>query len=78
MLGNLLYISLLLLNAIAILNEERFLARGACVWLCVAPAVLRAHLWLTPAPSPTIASQQSDGHRRPPLTSRASRAAAAT
>ncbi|PWN99201.1 hypothetical protein FA09DRAFT_337913, partial [Tilletiopsis washingtonensis] len=27
MLGNLLYISLLLLNAIAILNEERFLAR---------------------------------------------------
>jgi Yos1-like len=29
-LGNIFYISLLLVNAIAVLSEERFLARSAC------------------------------------------------
>lgn len=31
-LGTILYVSLLLVNAVAILNEERFLARGECYW----------------------------------------------
>lgn len=36
-LGGIFYVSLLLVNAIAILNEERFLARGApsvSLWSC--------------------------------------------
>ena len=33
--GNIFYISLLLVNAIAVLSEERFLARSACLSVVV-------------------------------------------
>jgi len=44
--GTILYVSLLMINAIAILNEERFLAKSVLLVLC--PLFLADHLtsWL--------------------------------
>jgi hypothetical protein len=67
-LGTLLYVILLLVNAIAILNEERFLARGECG---VYHYLIR-HKGLRSASYTLLSPNQSAGQRQlsinPPLT----------
>ena len=40
-LGGIFYIGLLLINAVAVLSEDRFLARSACPYFMLRPYTLR-------------------------------------